>query len=141
MLPYIDKFMMSGRFLLCHQAPGVRCFCDFFFVFDLFFVKPVSCVLFRDKYLVPGNEYLVPDNKQPGTYLVTNTWHVATNTWKQVLLSLYLVPCHKTTWYLAWYLVSYMYSNSLQKSVRGIIEVRENVCFACTEEVIPSSTR
>ena len=24
---------------------------------------------------------------------------------------------------------------------RSIIEVRENVCFACTEEVIPSSTR
>ena len=25
--------------------------------------------------------------------------------------------------------------------MRSIIEVRENVCFACTEEVIPSSTR
>ena len=25
--------------------------------------------------------------------------------------------------------------------MRIIIEVRENVCFACTEEVIPSSTR
>ena len=24
---------------------------------------------------------------------------------------------------------------------RSIFEVRENVCFACTEEVIPSSTR
>ena len=28
-----------------------------------------------------------------------------------------------------------------QNAKRSIIEVRENVCFACTEEVIPSSTR
>ena len=25
--------------------------------------------------------------------------------------------------------------------MRSIIEVRENVCFACTEEIFPSSTR
>ena len=35
--------------------------------------------------------------------------------------------------------VTQIRENPYQK--RSIFEVRENVCFACTEEVIPSSTR